>query len=302
MTQERSGNMSKINGNYATQSQVCVECGNEYEANLIFIFSTPRDLSRGRCDECRTKRAIEWQKQEEVARQLEISRKRNQWRGECGIPLLFMYEEFGTFDTKRPGNLKKIYDVCLKYAQGFPLDYHSYIRKNKKAYPSLLLLSSIAGLGKTHLSASILHNILNRWTGEDITNPVSFITEGDLLAKLQETYSYTAEEKRYRESEEDIIKYLICRPLLVLDEVGYERRTDLRFVRRILFRVINGRYNNLRPIILTTNLSDEQLRKYLDSVDNPDTDKAERSYDRLCQMCQGQVWKITGESYRRKGR
>lgn len=300
MTQERSGKMEKMGLSYITKTQVCIECGQEYEAMMITLISTPVDFSRGRCSGCRAEKLAEEQKQEEVARQIEISRKRGQWRQESGIPLKFMNEEFGTFDTKRPGNVKRIYDVCQKYAKGFPLNYHDYIRENKKAYPSLLLQSSIAGLGKTHLAASILHNILNRWQGEEISNPVAFITESELLAKIQETYSYSAEEKRIRESEDDIIKALMYRPILVLDEIGYERRTDLKFVRRILFRLINGRYNNLRPLVLTTNLSTDQLKNYLDSTNITDMDRAERTYDRLWEMAEGNVWRITGESYRRK--
>ncbi len=291
--------MEKAIGNSVNQTQVC-GCGKEYAAKIITLVSTPLDVSHGRCSACRAKKLAELQKQEEVARQIEMSRKRSQWRSECGIPLKFMNEEFGTFDTKRPGNVQKIYDVCLKYAKNFPLDYHDYIRQKKKAYPSLLLLSSIAGLGKTHMATSILHNILNRWQGEEISNPVAFITESELLAKIQETYSYSTEEKRLRESEDDIIKALIYRPLLVLDEIGYERRTDLKFVRRILFRLINGRYNNLRPIILTTNLSVEQLKNYLDSVDSTYMDKAERTFDRLWEVAKGNVWRMTGDSYRRK--
>jgi DNA replication protein DnaC len=300
MTEERSGKLEKLKGNYTTQARTCTECGNEYEAKIIFISLNPIDLSKGLCYDCRAKKEAEIQKQEEMVMQLEISRKRARWREESGIPAKFMNEEFGTFDTNRPGNVEKIYNACLKYAKGFPTDYLGYLKQHKKAYPSLILQSSIAGLGKTHLAASICHHILNRWNGEDISNPVAFTTESELLGKIQETYNYTSEERHYRESEEDIIKRLIYRPLLVLDEVGYERRTDLRFVRRILFRVINGRYNNIRPIILTTNLSVDQLRNYLDGRSSADEDNAERSFDRLWEMANGQVLRLTGESYRRK--
>jgi len=303
--------MERLKG--TSEKQLCRDCGSEYEANYVGILSQRYDLSQGRCSECRAKLRAKASREEEVQLKMQIAKRRKDWRAECGIPLKFMNEDFGTFDTQRPGNIKQVHKVCLEYAEKFPIEYSAYIKREGKAYPSLLLFSEIAGLGKSHLAASICHHILNRWQGESITNPIMFITESELLGQIQETYSYGFEEKQLRESEEDIIKRAIYKPLLVLDEVGYERRTDLKFVRRILFRVINGHYNNLRPIILTTNLQPKQLKNYLDRVDKVwdkkntheverTYDEAERTFDRLCEMTGGQFFEIEGESYRRRER
>jgi len=300
MDDQQLGKLERISGGSATRAQVCVECGKEYEAKIIFITVNPIDLSKGYCYVCREGVEAERIKGDEVIRQIGVSKKRTLWRDNSGIPLKFMNQDFSSFDTKRPGNLKTIYDVCLKYADSFPIDYQKYYKKKRKPFPSLILQSSVAGLGKTHLAAAICHRILDRWDGEDLACPVVFTTESELLGKIQGTFNYSAEEQRVRESLEDIMTPLMYRSLLVLDEVGYERRTDLKFVRRMLFRLINGRYNNDRPIIITTNLSTGQLRAYLDAVDSGVTDSAERTFDRLWEMGRGKVYKLTGESYRRR--
>lgn len=289
--------MKKIEVSSHTRNQLCIDCGAEYEAMVVFLLDQDFVLGGGRCSKCRLKVIKEEKANEEALRKLEIDKKRKLWREECGIPPLFMNKEFGTFDTKRPGNVKVIYEKCLAYAKDFPSDYGAYIRNKGKAYPSLVLVSmDVWGIGKSHLTCSIGHYILNRWNGEDITNPVLFISEPDLYRRIQRTYNYTAEEKRYLETEDDIIKSLIYRPLLILDDVGKEKRSDPKFVQRILFSVIDGRYKNLRPIVMTTNLTDAQLKVYMGAGSD------EASFDRLWEMSSGKFTVLKGESYRRKER
>ena len=293
MTEERSGKTEKLMSG-STQTQVCIGCGKDYEAKIIFITINPIDISQGLCYECRAKKEAELKKQEEIERRLELDRKRNQWRAECGIPLKFMNEEFGTFDTKRPGNVKKIHDVCLKYAKGFPIDYYDYLRSKKKAYPSLLLVSpDVWGIGKTHLACAIGHNILNRYNGEGISCPIHFVSEPELMDKLRATINYSQEERQYREGMEEIMAPLLCRPLLILDDLGKVPVRDPRFVQRTLFSIIESREKSLRPMVVTTNLNTTQLRNYLGSSSD------EASYDRLIGMTKDNVWRMTGESYRR---
>jgi len=147
----------------------------------------------------------------------------------------------------------------------------------------------------THLAASICHRVLDRWNGERTVCPVLFISEPDIYRRIQATFNYTQEEKHTRESEEQIMWGLLYTPLLILDDVGKEQRTDTRFVQRKMFEIINGRYNNQRPIVLTTNKSAKELELYLGN----NTDQA--SFNRLVEMCVSTkegFHKMTGESYR----
>ncbi len=264
----------------------CPDCGRE---NIEFKRWRLGDGSIKKlkyCPDCKEKLDKQLAQQEEAARQLEIATKRREWRAACGIPHKFMTEQFDTFDKSRQPDK---YDLCLKYADSYPLG-------DSRKYPSLVLYSEQSwGVGKTHLVCSIAHQILNRWDGENIGRPVLFISEPDLYLRIQATYNYSPEERHYRESETDIINQLTRVPLLIMDDVGKRRTHDPRFVQRVMFSIIDGRYKDMRPMVLTANLSPNQLATYLGGgqVD-------EASFDRLMEMCGGEFIRIEGESYRRK--
>ena len=270
--------------------RACKGCQEEYEAKIVSLMGANYVMGAGYCPKCRRKRVKEENEREEAERLAEIAKTRLRWRENCGIPPKFMKEEFGTFDKSRQA---KAYEKCLAYAKNFPLIGY-------RGYPSLLLYSDHSwGIGKSHLACSIGHNILSRWNGENISCPVHFTTEPDLLMRIYATYSYTLEEKQYRESETDIINRHIAVPLLILDDIGKRRTHDPRFVQRILFALIDGRYRAMKPMVLTANLTPERLKTYLGGGQAD-----EASFDRLLEMCGGgkglKFFQMDGESYRRK--
>lgn len=199
-----------------------------------------------------------------------------------------MEAEFGVLKNF---NYKQIFKTTLSYADEFPLSKRPY------GYPSLALTSKKSwGVGKTHLACSIIHRILNRWDGEEIVNPVLFITEPDLFRSIRATYNFSYDEKRWRESEEDIINRLCRVSLLVLDDVGKEETTDTRFVQRVLYAIIDGRYKNMLPMVITANLDKDGLASHLGGSRGN-----EASFDRLVEMCHGKIIQMDGVSYRRQG-
>ncbi len=263
---------------------LCTLCGKEYDAGFIQLLNTEIDTSRGKCPDCRERLNKECQAQEEALRLASRATKRREWRESCGVSPLFMTKTFEGFDTKRPGNLAKAHKTCVDYANKFPIEYWRFIKGNP-AYHSLVLYSpSMWGVGKTHLVSAIAHRILDRWQGEDISCPVQVVSEPELLSHIQSTYT-----KDVTASEQIIMNSLISKYLLILDDVGKERRGNPDFVQRILFALVDGRYKLLRPIVLTTNLSPEALRDWMGPA----------SFDRLWEMSGGSFFKITGESYRR---
>jgi len=267
-----------------TKTAIC-KCGNEYEP--IFAYVMGRDIQITlMCDECRDRELKLFEAKEQAKLAAEIAHKRRQWRESCGIPPKFMTSEFGDFDTRRPGNVRKIYKAFLEYADNYPL-------RSPTGYQSILVFGA-NGLGKSHLACAVGHHILNRWNGEPITNPILFVSEPDLLNSIQATFNYDYEEKKYRESADDIIRRITSVKLLILDEIGKEKRSDPKFVQRTLFRIIDARYKFQLPMVLTTNLTLEQLERYL-SANSEDVG----AFDRLWEMC-GNFWNIEGESYRRR--
>ena len=264
----------------------CPDCGRE---NIEFKIWKLGDGSIKRlkyCPDCTAKSQQKIKEQEESARKLAVAAKRREWRENCGIPMKFMNEQFDTFDKSRQ---KDKYELCLEYADSYPL-------MDSRKYPSLVLYSESSwGVGKTHLACSIGHHILNRWDGENIGRPVLFISEPDLYLRIQATYNYSTEERHYRESETDIINQLTSVPLLIMDDLGKRKTHDPRFVQRIMFAVIDGRYKDMRPMVLTANLSPQKLAFYLGGGEGD-----EASFDRLLEMCGGAFVRIEGESFRRE--
>jgi hypothetical protein len=277
----------------------CRICGKEFSTEALMTMDVR--ITRDTCPEC-TKQEIQ---NREALRLSQIAKQRLLWRKGSGIPFNQMGKGFEDFDKTVKGNIAKVFCICKCYARYYPVEYKKYLKAGNKAYPSLVLFSTLdmVGVGKTHLACSILHEILNRWKGEGMeedegglglickrSNPVQIISEPDLYRMITVTYSYTPEEKRVLDCESDIINRLVSRDLLVIDDIGKEPRKDMDFVQRTLFGIIDGRYKNSKPIIITTNKAPNELKDYL----------GEASYDRLNGMIGGVLHKCNGESFRKK--
>ncbi len=77
-------------------------------------------------------------------------------------------------------------------------------------------------------------------------------------------------------------------PLLILDDFGMERGTEYGLEQ--VYNVIDSRYRSGKPLIVTTNLTLEELQ-------NPEDTAHARIYDRLTEMCT--PVRITGENFRK---
>lgn len=109
-----------------------------------------------------------------------------------------------------------------------------------------LLLKGNAGCGKTHLVSSLAHQLIF------MGHTVRFVMVPVLLENIRQSYS-----KNNPDGESNIIQELSRIELLVLDDIGSERPTD--WVREQLFILINSRYENMRPIVTTTNCQGKEL-------------------------------------------
>ena len=108
-----------------------------------------------------------------------------------------------------------------------------------------LLLQGDFGCGKTHLAAAIA----NAGVAQGI--PSLFLTVPDLLDALR--FAYQDEETSF----EDRFEQVRRAPLLILDDFGTQNATE--WAREKLFQLLNHRYINRLPLVITTNLSLEEL-------------------------------------------
>ena len=69
----------------------------------------------------------------------------------------------------------------------------------------------------------------------------------------------------------------LCRyPLLIIDDFGMERGTD--YALEQIYNIVDSRYRSRKPLIVTTNLT-------LDEIRHPQDTPHTRIYDRLLEMC-----------------
>jgi DNA replication protein DnaC len=104
-----------------------------------------------------------------------------------------------------------------------------------------LLLQGGYGCGKTHLAAAIANHCAA------LGIPTLFLTVPDLLDSLR--FAYSAEDVTFEERFDRIRNA----PLLILDDFGTQHATE--WAREKLFQILNYRYINRLPTVITTNLA-----------------------------------------------
>ncbi|HJW89975.1 MAG TPA: ATP-binding protein [Anaerolineales bacterium] len=108
-----------------------------------------------------------------------------------------------------------------------------------------LLLEGPIGCGKTHLAAAIANFAVS------VGVPTLFLTVPDLLDNLR--FSYGDPEASYEERFEEIRRV----QLLILDDFGTQNATA--WAQEKLFQILNYRYINRLPTVVTTNLYMEEI-------------------------------------------
>lgn len=152
-------------------------------------------------------------------------------------------------------------------ARSYAEDFSLYLRSGKG-----LLLYGGVGTGKTFLAACIANAVINNGYSAKVT---SFANIADEM--------WSAENKsEYLES--------LCRySLLVLDDLGVERKTH--YMQEMIYKIVNARYASGMPIVVTTNLTPQELSKPADIG-------YARIYDRILEVCL--PVKVDGKSRRRE--
>lgn len=154
--------------------------------------------------------------------------------------------------------------MAANYAKNF-----SQFKKDGKG----LLLWGTVGTGKSHMAACIANQLIDEGHKVLMTN---FAT---MVNILQSSF----------EGRQEYIDGLNRYALLILDDLGVERKTE--YMQEQVFNIVDARYRSGLPMIVTTNLTNDDFKK-ADDIGNA------RIYDRIMERCQ--PIHAEGRSYRRQ--
>lgn len=162
------------------------------------------------------------------------------------------------------GKNEKISNAMKNYVKNF-----TDFKKDGKG----LLLYGTVGTGKTYFAACIANALIDEGYSVLMTN----------FARLTNSIQGTFDGKN------EFIDSLQRYTLLIIDDLGAERKSD--FTQEQVFQIIDARYRSGLPMVITSNLTAEEIKK-------PQEVGYSRIYDRILERCFPVA--VTGESRRRQ--
>lgn len=178
-----------------------------------------------------------------------------------GISQEFRKKGFGNFDTKNISQLEDAKKKAVKYVRMFGEMEHG--RQNS------IMFSGQVGSGKTHLGTAISSSLMNQGIA------VVYMAYRNAVTKIKQ--HVTDEEEYSRE----VNLYSKARVLYIDDFLkGRLTETDVN----IMYEIINYRYMNNLPIIISTEKSLDELLEFDEAVGS-----------RMIEMCRGNIVTLQGK-------
>lgn len=157
--------------------------------------------------------------------------------------------------------------ICTFSASRFQSPGMDIARNYVSKWPEMLasgtglLLWGGVGTGKTYLAACIANALLDQGI------PVLMTSFARILGSLPGPASG---------EQTGTIDQWMQYPLLIIDDLGIER--DTPYTMELVYHIIDARYRSGKPMIITTNLTMQEL-------ENPDSREKMRIYDRILECC-----------------
>jgi DNA replication protein DnaC len=221
------------------------------------------------CGTCERKRLI---KEQEDRTETASRNRLNALISDSMLRERFLDKTFANFFPFGKDREKQLY--FLTVAKDFADDFDRHRRIG-----TWLLFMGHVGAGKSHLCAAVINHLVRAGRS------ALFTKAPRLLREIKETFNRDSEI-----TQSEIIRRLGGLDLLVIDEVGVQFGTDTE--RMILYEILDLRYEAMRPVILTTNITELKTLEQL---------LGERIIDRLFEG-ESKVVFFDWESHRRFAR
>jgi DNA replication protein DnaC len=205
----------------------------------------------------------------------------------AGIPARYRGKSLQSFETNGNQSLYRAVAHARKFVDNYPFGINGL---------GLLFVGN-AGLGKTHLAAGILQELII----EKSVNGL-FFDYHDLLKKIQHSYNPSVAA-----TELSVLQPVFEAEVLVLDDLGATRPTD--WVWDTVAHILNARYGRNQTTIITTNFPNQPTLTSRETVALGSAGRAvrgetlgdrigDRMRSRLQEMCV--VIEMTGEDRRER--
>jgi DNA replication protein DnaC len=145
------------------------------------------------------------------------------------IPRRYEHCTLDSFEPRHDPSLARAHQVACEWLELWPAVRHG------------LLFHGGPGTGKTHLAVAVARELIRR-----ANSRVLFHEHRELLRALQETFDGGAGQR-----ESEVLRPVLEAEVLVLDDLGAGRITPWN--RDVLHDVVAQRYNEMRPMVITTN-------------------------------------------------
>ncbi|PVZ19946.1 MULTISPECIES: ATP-binding protein [unclassified Pseudomonas] len=227
----------KAAAGYRIQPATC-ETHGDFEQRVTMMFG--KEFS-GACPQCAAAEKAKGEAREQAAKARGEREAMERKLGEALIPKRFADKTLASYRaTTKPQAFA--HQACIRYVAAF-----DEIERTGRC----LLLLGKPGTGKTHLGAGIANELMHTTSKTAV-----YRTFGSVLQAIRSSYGQGAEQ-----TEVDILRSLISPDLLVLDELGVSKEQPSDFEMTTLFAIINGRYEQMRPTVVISNLGASDLPK-----------------------------------------
>lgn len=224
-----------------------------------------RVQNKTQCPKC-LKLALLAKQEELIALQAKATKHRvDTLKQQSGISPRFQGASFANYEQTAQN--RKAWAICERYADKW---------LERKSAGGGLVLCGKPGTGKNHLACAIANAVI-----EQYQDSARITTALRIARKIKSTWSKEAEL-----SENEVIGIYVDFDLLIIDEIGAQFGSEAEKI--ILFEIINERYEQMKPTILISNLTLEELPNYI----------GERVLDRMKEG-KGAVVSFDWESYRK---